>query len=93
MTSRPSRRKSPRPSNASGKRRQELWRVAHPFDPDVAVRITCWFPSDEEVAIALVGFGKKATEDVFYASAAARGEAMAGTWLRRKGSPGERGGS
>jgi hypothetical protein len=28
-------------------RRHELWRVAHPFDPAVAVRIICWFPSDE----------------------------------------------
>lgn len=26
-------------------RRHELWRVAHPFDPDVAVRLICWFPS------------------------------------------------
>ena len=25
-------------------RRHELWRVAHPYDPDVAVRIICWFP-------------------------------------------------
>jgi hypothetical protein len=24
--------------------RHELWRVAHPYDPDVAVRIICWFP-------------------------------------------------
>jgi hypothetical protein len=37
-------------------RRHELWRVAQPFDPSVAVRIICWFPSDEEVVIALVGF-------------------------------------
>ena len=34
-------------------RRHELWRVAHPFDPAVAVRIICWLPSDEEVVIAL----------------------------------------
>jgi hypothetical protein len=25
-------------------RRHELWRVAHPYDPDIAVRIICWFP-------------------------------------------------
>ena len=25
-------------------RRHELWRVAHPYDPDVAVRVICWFP-------------------------------------------------
>jgi hypothetical protein len=72
-------------------RRHELWRVAHPFHPDVAVRIICWFPSDEEIVIALVGFDKKAIGDVFYASAAARGEAMVDAWLRQKGGSDERG--
>ncbi len=56
-------------------RRHELWRVAHPFDPDVAVRIICWFPADESVVVALVGFDKKPIGDVFYASAAVRGSA------------------
>ena len=28
-------------------RRHELWRVAHPYDPDVAVRIICWFPAND----------------------------------------------
>jgi hypothetical protein len=71
-------------------RRHELWRVAHPFDPSVAVRIICWFPSDTEVVIALVGFDKKAIRDVFYASAAARGEAMVDAWLRQEGSSNDR---
>jgi hypothetical protein len=72
-------------------RRHELWRVAHLFDPAVAVRIICWFPSDEEVVIALVGFDKKTIGDVFYASTAARGETMVDAWLRQKGSSDERG--
>jgi hypothetical protein len=72
-------------------RRHELWRVAHPFDPAVAVRIICWFPSDEEVVIALVGFDKKAIGDVFYASAASRGEALLDALLRQKGSSDGRG--
>lgn len=35
--------------------RHEIWRVAHPFDPDVAVRILCWFPAErpETVVVAL----------------------------------------
>lgn len=65
-------------------RRHELWRVAHPYDPDVAVRIICWFPSDDQMVIALVGFDKKAIGDVFYASAAARGESLVDAWLRKK---------
>jgi hypothetical protein len=64
-------------------RRHELWRVAHPFDPEVAVRIICWFPAEDQMVIALVGFDKKAIGDVFYASAAARGEALVDAWLRQ----------
>jgi hypothetical protein len=66
-------------------RRHELWRVAHPFDPDFAVRIICWFPTGQSVVIALVGFDKKTIGDVFYASAAVRGEALVDAWLRQKG--------
>ena len=36
--------------------------------------------------LALVGFDKKSIGDVFYASAAARGEAIVDAWLRQKGS-------
>ena len=53
-------------------RRHELWRVVHPFDPEVAGRIICWFPADDEVVIALIGFDKKTIGDVFYASAGKR---------------------
>ena len=66
-------------------RRHELWRVAHPFDPSAAVRIICWFPTNDQVVVALVGFDKKSIGDVFYASAAARGEALVDAWLRQKG--------
>jgi len=66
-------------------RRHELWRVAHPFDPAVAVRIICWFPANDQIVLALVGFDKKSIGDVFYASAAARGEAIVDAWLRQKG--------
>ena len=71
-------------------RRHELWRVAHPFDPEVSVRVICWFPADDEVVIALIGFDKKTIGDVFYASAAARGEALVDAWLRPKGSTDDR---
>lgn len=36
-------------------RRHELWRVARPYDPDVAVRIICWFPANDQIVLALVG--------------------------------------
>jgi hypothetical protein len=66
-------------------RRHELWREAHPFDAEVAVRIICWFPNDDTAVIALLSFDKKTVGDVFYASAAARGEALVDSWLRQHG--------
>ena len=51
-------------------RRHELWRVAHPFDPDVAVRIIVWFPSDGEAVVALFSFDKARLGDVWYDRAA-----------------------
>jgi hypothetical protein len=36
--------------------------------------------------IALIGFHKKTIGDMFYASAAARGEALVDAWLRQMGS-------
>lgn len=35
-------------------RRHELWRVAHPFDPEHTVRIICWFPDQQTVVVAIV---------------------------------------
>jgi len=63
-------------------RRHELWRLAHPYDPDVAVRIIVWFPDAATAVIALVGFDKARLGDVWYASVAARSEAMVDQWLR-----------
>jgi hypothetical protein len=42
------------------------------------------------VVIAPIGFDKKMIGDVFYASAAARGEAFADAWLRQKGDSDDR---
>jgi hypothetical protein len=66
-------------------RRYELWRVGHPFDAQVAVRIICWFPDESTVVIALVGFDKARHGDVWYGSAAMRGEALVDQWLREQG--------
>ncbi|MGH3225819.1 MAG: hypothetical protein ACRDPY_45255, partial [Streptosporangiaceae bacterium] len=57
---------------------------------EVAVRIICWFPAGHEVVITLIGFDKKTIGEVFYASAAARGEALVDAWLRQKGSTDDR---
>lgn len=66
-------------------RRHQLWRLAHPYDEKAAVRIIVWFPAAERVVIALVGFDKAELGDVWYESAAVRGEAMIDQWLREYG--------
>lgn len=62
-------------------KRHRLWRVAHPYEPDIAIRIICWFENDILI-VALVGFNKAKLGDVWYASAAARAEALVDQWRR-----------
>ena len=44
-----------------------IWRVSHPFDDEVAVRLIVWFP-DGDAAGVVVAFGgdKKKIGDAFY---------------------------
>ena len=49
-----------------------------------------WLLTKSRALIALIGFDKKTIGDVFYASAAARGEALVDAWLRQKGSTDDR---
>lgn len=70
-------------------KRHRLWRIAHPYEPDIAVRIIFWFESDVLV-VALVGFNKAKLGDVWYTSAAVRAEALVDQW-RRTHQPGTEG--
>lgn len=63
-------------------RRHEIWRLAHPFDPDAAVRILCWFPDQHTAVIALIGGDKVRIGDVWYDSATPRAEAAVDQWQR-----------
>lgn len=65
-------------------RRHELWRVAHPYHPDVAVRIIVWFPPAGGVVVAVFSFDKAAQGDVWYARAAREGEAAVDQLLRQR---------
>lgn len=63
-------------------RRYQVWRVAHPFHPLVAVRLIAWFPPErpESVVVALFAGDKKAIGDVWYDSVGARADAAIGQW-------------
>ncbi len=63
-------------------KRHEIWRLAHPFDPEVAIRILCWFPNPGTAVVALVGGDKVRIGDVWYDSATPRAEAAVDQWQR-----------
>lgn len=66
-------------------RRYLLWRVSHPFDEEVAVRLICWFPpGSATVVVALFSGDKKKTGDVWYDAAASRADPLIDQWKREK---------
>lgn len=65
-------------------RRYPVWRLAHPFEPEIAIRILCWFPNEKTVVVALVGGDKGPIGDVWYDSAAPRAEAAIDQWHREQ---------
>jgi hypothetical protein len=64
------------------RRRYQVWRTAHAFDPDVAVRLIVWFPPDSATAVVtLFGGDKKNIGDVWYSSVGTRADAAIERWL------------
>ena len=64
-------------------RRYQLWRVSHAYDPEVAVRLICWFPPKADtVVVALFAAEKAKLGGVFYDSVAARADPMIDQWKR-----------
>ena len=59
-----------------------VWRTAHPYDPEIAFRLICWFPPDSStVVVALFAADKARMGDVFYNSVGTRAEAAIQQWL------------
>jgi hypothetical protein len=64
-------------------RRYPLWRVSHSYDPEVAVRLICWFPPDRgTVVVTLFAADKARLGDVFYDGVAARADPLIDQWKR-----------
>ena len=63
--------------------RYRVWRVAHPFHAEVAVRLIVWFPPGDPgtVVVALFAGDKARMGDVFYDSVGARADVAIGQWL------------
>jgi hypothetical protein len=63
----------------SGKYR--VWRLSHPFDPQMAIRIICWFdPESDAVVVVLFGTDKAPMGDVFYDSVGSRADQAIDQW-------------
>lgn len=60
-----------------------VWRTAHPFDTQIALRLICWFPpGSNSVVVALFAADKARMGDVFYDGVGARADVAIERWLR-----------
>ncbi len=58
-----------------------VWRTAHPYDPDIALRLICWFPpTTDTVVVALFAGDKAHMGDVFYNTVGSRADAAIHQW-------------
>jgi len=66
-------------------KRYEVWRVSHPFEQGIAVRLICWFPPETNTVVVALFAGEKASiGDVFYNSVGDRADALIDQWRREK---------
>lgn len=60
-----------------------VWRTAHPFDAQIALRLICWFPpGSTTVVVALFATDKARMGDVFYDGVGARADVAIERWIR-----------
>jgi len=64
-------------------KKYRLWRVSHPYEKDLVVRLVVWFPSDDAaVVVVALGANKAPMGDIFYDGVANRADAEIDSWLR-----------
>lgn len=64
-------------------RKYQVWRVSHPFDQNVAIRLICWFPTDSQVIVVQFVGDKARIGDAFYDSVGTRADALIQQWKRQ----------
>lgn len=65
-------------------RQYQVWRVAHPYHEGIAIRLIVWFPTAQQVVVALFAGDKARMGDVFYDSVGARADAAIESWSVQK---------
>lgn len=59
-----------------------VWRVSHPYEKGIALRVICWFPPDDDrVVIALFSGDKASMGDVFYDTVGIRADRLIDRWI------------
>lgn len=72
-------------------RQHPLWRVSHPFEEGIALRLVVWFPPGLSTAVVIVIAADKAQMgDVFYDRVGRRADAAIRAWQRQREQEGER---
>jgi hypothetical protein len=67
-------------------KRYLVWRVSHPYQDGVAIRLICWFPPEPHtVVVALFAGDKARMGDIFYNSVGSRADALIDQWKREVG--------
>ena len=64
-------------------RKYRLWRVSHPYEENIAVRLIVWFPPDSDaVVVVALGANKASMGDIFYDGVGSRADAAIDKWLQ-----------
>lgn len=62
--------------------RYVVWRVSHPYEAGVALRLICWFPPNvDTIVVALFAGEKSNMGDVFYDTVGVRADRAIERWL------------
>ena len=62
----------------------QVWRVSHPYEAGIAVRLIVWFADDAHAVVALFAGDKARIGDVFYESVGTRADAAIEQYKREK---------
>lgn len=65
-------------------KRYPIWRVSHPYEAGIAVRLIVWFTDDGHAVVALFAGEKARIGDVFYQSVGTRADAAIDQFKREK---------
>ncbi|MEO6941611.1 MAG: hypothetical protein ABI238_00380 [Terrimesophilobacter sp.] len=68
-------------------RKNQVWRVSHPYVEGIALRLICWFPpNDDQIVVALFAGDKAGMGDVFYDTVGTRADQAIERWLEETSS-------